>query len=119
MIGTSDTAFPRINNIAFWFLVPSMLFAVFSCLIDEGPGTGWTIYPPLSSLQSHSGSSVDFAIFALHLSSMSSLCGAINLLVTIINMRANGLDYSKLNLFTWSIIVTAVLLLITLPVLSA
>lgn len=50
---------------------------------------------------------------------MSSLCGAINLLVTIINMRANGLDYSKLNLFTWSIIVTAVLLLITLPVLSA
>lgn len=43
MIGTSDTAFPRINNVAFWFLVPSMLFAVFSCLIDEGPGTGWTV----------------------------------------------------------------------------
>ena len=43
MIGTSDTAFPRINNIAFWFLVPSMLFAVLSCIIDEGPGTGWTI----------------------------------------------------------------------------
>jgi heme/copper-type cytochrome/quinol oxidase subunit 1 len=119
LIGTNDTAFPRINNLAFWLLVPSILFAVFSVLIDEGPGTGWTVYPPLSTLQSHSGCSIDFAIFALHLSSISSITSSINLMVTIINMRANGMDFTRVPLFVWSILLTALLLLITLPVLSA
>lgn len=118
-IGSNDTAFPRINNLAFVVLLPSMLFAVLSCLIDEGPGSGWTLYPPLTSLQSHSGSSIDMAIFALHLSGLSSIFGAINLMVTIINMRANGMDYSKLPLFVWSVLITAVLIILALPVLAA
>lgn len=119
MIGTSDTAFLRINNIAFWLLVLSLLFAVLSTIIDEGLGTGWTVYLLLSSLQSHSGISVDMAIFALHFSGFSSIFGSINLMVTIMNMRANGMDYSKLNLFTWSVLITAVLILISILVLAA
>ena len=78
MVGGPDMAFPRLNNISFWLLIPSLLLLVFSAVIEGGVGTGWTIYPPLSGVQSHSGPSVDLAIFALHLSGVSSLLGSIN-----------------------------------------
>ncbi len=77
-IGGADMAFPRLNNISFWLLVPSLCLLVFSSIIEGGAGTGWTLYPPLSGAQSHSGPSVDLAIFALHLAGVSSLLGAIN-----------------------------------------
>ena len=84
-------AFPRLNNISFWLLPPSLMLLVFSACIEGGAGTGWTIYPPLSGVQSHSGPSVDLAIFALHLSGVSSLLGAINFITTIMNMRTPGI----------------------------
>lgn len=71
-------AFPRLNNISFWLLPPSLLLFVYSSVIENGAGTGWTLYPPLAGIQSHSGPSVDLAIFGLHLSGVSSLLGAIN-----------------------------------------
>lgn len=122
MIGAPDTAFPRINNIAFWLLPVAFILLLMSLFFEGaggvgGFGGGWTVYPPLSTA-GHPGPAMDFAILSLHVAGVSSILGAINLITTILNMRAPGMTIHKMPLFAWAVLTTGFLLLLALPVLA-
>ena len=116
MIGAPDMALPRMNNWSFWIL-PFAFTMLLGTLFMEGgaPAGGWTIYPPLV-LQT--GDAFPFMIFAIHMMGMSSIMGAINVVVTILNMRAPGMTYMKMPLFVWTWLITAYLLIAVMPVLA-
>ncbi len=118
MIGARDMAFPRLNALSFWLLAFGGI-VFYATLFWHPPDAGWWSYPPLSeSLYSPSGGQ-DAWIFLIHLTGISSLLGAINFYVTIVNMRAPGMSWNRLPLFVWSLLVYAILLIIALPVIAA
>ena len=116
-IGSPDMSFPRLNNLSLFLMFPSILLLISGSLVDFGAGLGWTLYPPLSI--SDSSPSIDLSIFALHIAGISSLLGAVNFICTADNIRAYNLHIAYYALFVWTVIVTAVLLLLSLPVLAA
>jgi len=98
ILGSPDIAYPRINNIRFWLLPPSISLLLLSNFINTGIGTGWTIYPPLASNIFHRGPSVDLSIFSLHIAGISSILGAINFISTIINIHHKNFTIDKIPL---------------------
>jgi cytochrome c oxidase subunit 1 len=118
MIGAPDMAFPRLNALSYWLYAFAGLIFCFSFFAAGGAAnTGWTAYPPLSAIAQGNGQ--DLWILAIHITSISSLAGAINFIVTIHNMRARGMSWMRLPLFVWTIEIYAAMLILVLPVLSA
>ena len=117
MIGAPDMAFPRLNNFSFWLLPPAALLLIGSFFAPGGAtAAGWTLYAPLSVQM---GPGMDMAIFAIHLLGISSIVGAINIVTTILNMRAPGMTLMKMPMFVWTWLATGFLLIAVMPVLAS
>ncbi len=116
MIGAPDMALPRMNNWSFWIMPFAFAILLSTFFMDGGaPASGWTMYPPLV-LQG--GKNVAFLVFAIHLMGISSIMGAINIIATVLNMRAPGMSFLKMPLFVWTWLITAFLLIVVMPVLA-
>jgi cytochrome c oxidase subunit I len=116
MIGAPDMAFPRMNNWGFWVLPVAATLLVLGLFMPGGAvAGGWTMYPPLFV---QGGISYDMTIFAVHILGASSIMGSINIITTILNMRAPGMTMMKMPLFVWTWLITAYLLIATVPVLA-
>ena len=116
MIGAPDMALPRMNNWSFWILPFAFTMLLSTLFMDGGgPAAGWTLYPPLS-LQG--GQSFAFVVFAVHMMGISSIMGSINVIATILNMRAPGMTLLRMPLFVWTWLITAFLLIAVMPVLA-
>jgi cytochrome c oxidase subunit 1 len=120
MIGARDVAFPRLNALTYWLFLMGGLVLLASFLVESGAAnSGWTGYPPLSNKEGSPGIGQDLWILGIHLTSIASLAGAINFIVTIHNMRAPGMTWMRIPLFAWTIEAYSVLLLLALPAIGA
>jgi cytochrome c oxidase subunit I len=120
MIGARDVAFPRLNALSYWLYLLGGIVLWSSWFATGGTAkAGWWSYPTLSELQFSPGHGQDYWILSIHILSLASLLGAINFIVTIVNMRARGMTWMRMPLFIWSILTYAILLVLALPALSA
>ncbi|MFQ5679696.1 MAG: cbb3-type cytochrome c oxidase subunit I [Gemmatimonadota bacterium] len=121
-VGTNDMAFPRLNMVSFWLMIPSGLIMLASLAVTGGAaGAGWTAYAPLSALPEASGVHLGQQMWcvSLVLLGLSSILGSVNYITTVVNMRAPGMTWFRLPLSVWALFVTAILALLAMPVLSA
>jgi len=121
-IGAGDMAFPLLNELSYWLYVVSG-FVILGAFFAPGgaPGTGWTAYAPLSAVAAYSGTRVGQSLWgaAIFINGLSSIAGATNYITTIVNLRAPGMRMFRMPLTVWSLFVTAILLVLAVPVLSA
>jgi cytochrome c oxidase subunit 1 len=120
MIGARDMAFPKMNAFGFWLLIPAALLMFSSFFVNGGAAaSGWTAYPPLSLQGMHSMPGQDMWVFGVHLAGVSSILAAINFIVTITNLRAPGMIWTKLPIFVWATMFVSIIQLLATPVLAA
>jgi cytochrome c oxidase subunit I len=118
MIGARDMAFPRLNALSYWLLLAGGI-VFYGSIIFNPPEAGWVSFVPLGNATYSPAGGEDAWIYLIHLTGLSSLLGAINFYVTIVNMRARGMSWSRLPLFVWTILTYAVLLIVAIPVIAA
>ena len=118
-IGARDVAFPFLNNFSFWMTASGAALVMASLFIGEFAKTGWLAYPPLSGIMESPGVGVDYYLWALQIAGVGTLLSGINLLVTIVKMRAPGMNLMKMPVFTWTSLCTNVLIVAAFPVLTA
>ncbi|MEJ8850932.1 cytochrome o ubiquinol oxidase subunit I [Variovorax rhizosphaerae] len=118
-IGARDVAFPFLNNFSFWMTVTGAVLVMASLFVGEFARTGWLAYPPLSGLMHSPDVGVDYYIWSLQLAGIGTLLSGVNLVVTILKMRAPGMGLMKMPVFTWTALCTNVLIVAAFPVLTA
>lgn len=117
-IGARDVAFPFLNSVSFWLTAASAALVMVSLAIGDFSQAGWSGYPPLSELKFSPGPGVDYWIWSLQLGGIGTLLTGVNFFVTILRMRAPGMTFMKMPVFTWTILVTTVLIMMSFPVLT-
>ena len=118
-IGARDVAYPFLNSLSFWLFGAGVALMMISLFVGEFAATGWLAYPPLSGLDYSPSVGVDYYIWALQISGLGTTLSGINFIVTILRMRAPGMSLMKMPIFTWTSLVTNVLIVAAFPVLAA
>ena len=118
-LGVRDVAFPTLNSVGFWLTATGALLVNISLVLGEFARTGWLPYPPLSELQYSPGVGVDYYLWALQISGIGTLLTGINLVTTILKMRAPGMKYLRMPMFCWTSLASNLLIIAAFPVLTA
>ncbi|HEY0296455.1 MAG TPA: cytochrome o ubiquinol oxidase subunit I [Bordetella sp.] len=118
-IGARDVAYPFLNSLSFWLFVAGVILVMLSLFVGEFAATGWLAYPPLSGLDYSPSVGVDYYIWALQISGLGTTLSGINFIVTILRMRTPGMKLMQMPVFTWTALVTNVLIVAAFPVLTA
>jgi cytochrome o ubiquinol oxidase subunit 1 len=118
-IGARDVSFPYLNNFSFWMTASGAVLTMISLFVGEYARTGWLAYPPLSGLQYSPGVGMDYYIWGLQIAGVGTLLSGVNLIATIVKMRAPGMSMMKMPVFTWTALCTNILIVAAFPVLTA
>ncbi len=118
-IGARDVSFPFLNNFSFWMTTAGAIIIMMSLFVGEFARTGWLAYPPLSGVDYSPGVGVDYYIWGLQVAGVGTTLSGINLIATIVKMRAPGMTFMKMPIFTWTSLCTNILIVATFPILTA